>query len=309
MSVDIVTGANGFVGTALCRELSSRGHEVMAVVRDERSDVSRIDGIPGLRVSVCEMSDYGHLAEAVDGCGWDAMYHLAWAGLTGRARADPDVQVANVRGACLAAQACVKLGVGRLVFASSIHELEAAAIATSGREVPAGHLYSVAKRAACDMARVIAGAGGVAFVRAVISNAYGPGEVSDRLVSSSVRRMLAGERCAFTTGEQTYDFVYVDDCARALADMGERGRPGASYYVGSCEPRPLREYLLAMRDAVDPSLEIGLGEIPFHGASPSYEKLDMGALRRDTGFVASVGFPEGIRRTVAWARSQQRGAV
>ena len=48
----------------------------------------------------------------------------------------------------------------------------------------------------------------------MISNIYGPGELSPRLVNTSIRKMLKGEHCAFSAGEQIYDFIYITDAAK-----------------------------------------------------------------------------------------------
>ena len=102
-----------------------------------------------------------------------------------------------------------------------------------------------------------------------------------------------------------YDFIYIDDAAGAFYAIGERGRANRTYYIGSQQPRPLREFLLEMAHQVDPSLEIGLGELPFHGVSLTYREFDIHGVMNDTGFVAKVDFAEGIWRTVEWIKREE----
>ena len=54
----IVTGANGFIGTALCRELSNQGISVIAVVRNEEENISNIENLKGLRVVYSDLSEF-----------------------------------------------------------------------------------------------------------------------------------------------------------------------------------------------------------------------------------------------------------
>ena len=75
-----------------------------------------------------------------------------------------------------------------------------------------------------------------------------------------------------------------------------------TYYIGSQNPKPLKEFLCEMRDVVDPNIKLGLGEIPFQGVSLTYKEFDVNAVRRDTGFVPEVTFEEGIRNTIAWIK-------
>ena len=53
---------------------------------------------------------------------------------------------------------------------------------------------------------------------------------------------------------------------------------------------------------MDPTQQIGLGELPFGGVSLTYEEFDVQAVKRDTGFEPQISFAEGIRKTTAWIR-------
>ena len=112
--------------------------------------------------------------------------------------------------------------------------------------------------------------------------------------------MLGGEHCSFSAGEQLYDFIYIDDATDAFIRLGDRGKLNRTYYIGSMNPRPLKEYLKEMRDCVDPKIEIGLGELEFKGVSLTYEEFDREALKRDTGFEPKTEFSEGIKKTIEW---------
>ena len=87
--------------------------------------------------------------------------------------------------------------------------------------------------------------------------------------------------------------------------MAESGRDGAIYPVGSGRIRPLREYFEALRDAIDPSLPLGLGEIPYPPNQVMHLEADISELTRDTGFEPSTSFEEGIREVVRQYRQRQ----
>lgn len=295
----IVTGANGFVGSAVCRELINRGTEVIAVVRVNSDNIA---GLPNIRIVQCDMSEYISLPEIIPDRDIDALYHFAWCGSAGNLRADDAVQINNVRHTCDLVKACVELKCPLFIFAASIMEYETAAIMEMPLTPSAGSLYCTAKITADYMARAIAGSLGVGYMRGVISNIYGPGEISPRLINTSIRKLLNGERCVFSPGEQMYDFIYITDAAKEFAEIGEKGKNNGTYYIGSREPRPLKEFLIEMRDVISPDAEIGLGELPFNGVSLTYKELDIDAVRKDTGFIPEVSFAEGIRNTAEWLK-------
>ena len=302
MKKAIVTGANGFVGTAVCKELSDQGVEVIAIVRHPDEVISNIADNNGIRIIYSDLSSFRHLAELIPDRDIDVLYHFAWVGSAGALRGDADIQLNNIKYTCDTVKACADMGCKRFVFASSIMEYEIEATMASDVTPGINTLYCSAKVAADYMARTIAGNLGVDYIRAVISNIYGPGELSPRLVNTSIRKMLNGEHCAFSAGEQLYDFIYITDAAKIFFKIGECGKNNKTYYIGSQEPKPLKIFLKELRDCIDPTIEIGLGEIPFTGVSLSYKEFDINAVKDDTGFVPSVSFKEGITNTVKWIK-------
>ena len=296
----VVTGANGFIGAALCRELAAQGVGVIAVVNKSDSNVKEI---PGVEVLHCELSQYSKLSTLIGRKrDIDVFYHFAWAGTSGDLRGNVDIQLANVKAACEAVEACKDIGCKRFVFAGSIMEYEIDAYMQTEKMPSRNTLYCTAKLSGDYMARTVAADCGVEYIRAIISNVYGPGEYSARLINTSIRKMLRGEHCAFSSGEQLYDFIYIDDAAKAFIAVGKRGISNKTYYIGNAVPRKLKEFLCQLRDVVNPALKIGLGEIPFNGVSLSYNELSTDNVTADTGFVPQIDFVTGIRRTVEWIR-------
>lgn len=298
----IVTGANGFIGTALCKSLSDDGIEVIAIVRNKEDDISRIENIPWIRIVYCDLSDFRNLYKYVEDRDVDVLYHLAWIGSAGTLRGDSSVQMENIQYTCDTVKACLDMNCKRFIFASSIMEYEIQAIMATEATPGINTLYCSAKVAADYMARTLAGLYGIDYIRTVISNIYGPGEKSPRLINTSLRKMLNNEHCAFSAGNQLYDFIYITDAAKMFVEIGKFGITNRTYYMGSQAPRPLKEFLQEMRDQVDPMIEIGLGEIPFNGVSLSYKEFDVNAVKKDTGYIPTVTFAQGIKNTLEWIR-------
>lgn len=296
----IVTGANGFVGTAVCRELVRQGIRVIAVVREIDDRLSEL--AEDVHLVQCDLSEFDRLPEIIADRDVDVFYHFAWSGSAGFLRGDVNVQIDNVKYCCEAVNAAGEIECKKFVFASSIMEYEIAAMMATEDTPGINTIYCSAKLAANHMTRTVAGEYGIDYIRAVISNIYGPGEKSPRLINTSLRKMMNGEHCAFSDGEQLYDFIYIDDAAKAFIEIGEQGVANRTYYIGSLKQRPLKEFLLEMKDAVDPNIVIGLGELPFNGVSLTYKEFDVEAVKNDTGFEPEISFKEGIKRTIDWLK-------
>lgn len=297
----IVTGANGFIGSAVVNKLSSEGIQVWAVVKNEGSDIAAIETLHNVKIVYCELSKLGKLPQLIQERGFDAFYHFAWVGSAGPLRGDYQTQLLNAQWTCEAVKVCKQLYGARFIFSASIMEYECIELMRAEGLPGIGTIYSAGKLAADIMARTLAASQDVEYISAIISNVYGPGERSPRLINSTIRKLLRKEHVAFTPGDQMYDFIYITDAAEAFYRIGLKGRSGSRYYVGSMEPRPLKEYLIALRDCIDQTLEIGLGDIPFQGVSLDYAtQFNAKALNHDTGFCPLVSFQEGIRLTTEW---------
>ena len=231
-------------------------------------------------------------------------FHLAWQGSSGAERNDYALQLNNAKWSVDAVRAAKLIGCRRFVGAGSFMEHEAMEAAyAQGKAQSFASFYGTAKLISHAMSIETARGEGVDLVWAELINVYGPGEISARMVNTTIRKCLRGEACEFTAGTQNYDFVYIDDAARAFRLIGERGKPFCRYVIGSSAARPLREFLLEMQAAIAPNIEFRFGNVPGIGLPLSY--FDCSQTEADTGFRAAVPFGEGCRRTMEWLREQK----
>lgn len=298
----IVTGANGFIGKTLVNALLEKGYHVVAL--DIRFDDVLEDDERVTCVSVMN-KEVATLADEIPRQEYRCFFHLAWAGTSGPARADYAVQLNNVKLACDYIKLCGEIGCKRVVYASSINEMETYEYLQSDDIEPAGgYIYGTGKLAAHLMGETVAKINGIEFIPVIITNIYGVGEKSARMIYTSINKLVHKEHCSFTAGYQTYDFIYITDAINSIIAVAEKGKAFNRYYIGSGEPKPLREFLLEMRDIVDPEAELGLGDIPFKGVDISYDQFDLKKVELDTGYRNEVPFAEGIRMTAEYVRGE-----
>ena len=298
----IVTGANGFIGKTLVNAILEKGYCVVAL--DVRFDdvLTNDERIICVNVLDKKVSD---LVLEIPPNDYMCFFHLAWVGTSGPARADYEVQLNNVKMTCDYIKLCSVIRCRRVVYASSINEMETYEYLQSDDIEPSGgYIYGTGKLAAHLMGGTIARLHDIEFIPVIITNIYGVGEKSARMIYTSINKLVHKERCSFTTGYQTYDFIYITDAINSIIAIAEKGKAFNRYYIGSGEPRPLREFLLEMRDIVDPEAEIGLGDIPFKGVDISYSQFDLKKVERDTGYKNEISFREGIRMTAEYIKGE-----
>lgn len=298
----LVTGANGFIGKTLVKALLKREYTVVAL--DIRFDDILLNDPNVICISVMN-KEVANLKNTIPVDDYTCFFHLAWAATSGPARADYNIQLNNVKMACDYMLLCKEIGCKRAVYASSINEMETYEYLQSDDIEPSGgYIYGTGKLAAHLMGETVAKMNGVEFIPVIITNIYGVGEKSARMIYTSISKLLKKEHCSFTEGYQTYDFIYITDAINSIIEVSEKGKAFNRYYIGGGEPKPLREFLIEMKNIVDPKAEIGLGDIPFKGVDIDYAQFDLKKVEKDTGYRNQIPFAEGIRMTAEYIRGE-----
>jgi|GEM_PF-9827 len=293
----VVTGANGFVGSSIVKELS-KYMDVLAVVKDERSDISRIREAPeNVKVVYCNAEEILRLPTIVPDGEYDLFFHFAWYGTSGSIRADVDAQLSNVQITCDAVSAAAAMRCRRFIYAGSIMEYEAAEYCNvDGAKPGEGTVYSAAKLAADMMARTKATRMGIDYISVIISNIYGKNEKSARFLNNTIRKMLKNEPIEMTEGKQMYDFIYLEDAVRAIVQTAMSDKiSNEAVYIGNKNQKQLREYVEEMKAVLGSKSELMFGSVPYNGKSLTYDEFDTAKLEDVIGYKTEVTFSEGVK--------------
>jgi dihydroflavonol-4-reductase len=228
----LVTGATGYLGTELVRELRSRDREVRALVRS-RTAAARLDGL-GAEIVEGDVLEPESVKRALDGV--TRVFHMA--GVVGhRASDEARLQAVNVDGARTVLDLCARAGVERVVFTSSVstigpaggpgHPRDEGAWLIDGDDGRADFRYGRTK-AAGEQGALAAAAAGLDVVITNPGFAIGPGDVH-RVSSWPVEEYLRG-RLRFTVpGGLSY--VDARDVAVGHLLVEDRGKTGERYIL------------------------------------------------------------------------------
>jgi len=301
----IITGPTGAVGVSLIYELIKYGIEVTAVCRPESKRMNAIPKHPLVRVVECNVDNLTSLTDKLS-CDYDVFYHFAWDGTYGETRQDLHLQTCNILYTLDAVHLAKKIGCQVFVGAGSQSEFgHVEGVLHPYMPCNPDNGYGIAKLDAGRMSRLECKKLGIRHEWCRIVSLYGPYDGAYTMVMSGIYKMLAGERPKYTKGEQVWDYIYSKDAARAFRLVAEKGKDGAIYCFGTGQTRRLKDFILAIRDAVNPDVEIGIGEIDYYPNQVMHLEADISNLIEDTGFKPEYTFEEGIRETVEWVRSTQ----
>ena len=236
-----VTGATGFVGSAVVRQLLEAGSEVAVLVRPG----SQRDNLAGLPVEIIvgDLADTELLTRGM--AGRQALFHVA-ADYRLWSRRPQDLYESNVDGTAHAMEAALRSGVERIVYTSSVATLATASQGVAGSEARPGSLddmighYKRSKFLAEQLVREWVAQRGLPAVIVNPSTPIGPGDIKPTPTGKIIRDAAAGRIPAFV--DTGLNLVHVDDVARGHLQAWARGAVGECYVLGG-EDMTLRQIL------------------------------------------------------------------
>ena len=240
MKTVIVTGANGFIGSSLINRLVKNNIEVIAIdISFMNSNLPQCDLVKKIEIG---LDDVEKLEKCIPDNEYDAFYHFAWAGVNGVAKANPIVQLKNAEMSMNCATVAKKIGCKKMLCAGTIAERATESLPNL-KKTNGGMLYGVAKHATHLMLETYCKNIDLDFVWMQFSNIYGPENKTGNLVSYTIGELMKGNEATFGPALQPYDFIYIEDLIEAVMRLGENTTNKNCYYIGSGEPRILKEYL------------------------------------------------------------------
>ncbi|EWM55877.1 NAD-dependent epimerase/dehydratase family protein [Streptococcus thermophilus] len=295
MKKAIVTGANGFIGRWLIKELLRREIEVIAVLRNKESKINFVSD--KVKIVYSELDSILDLYNNIEDRDIDVFYHLAWEGTAGKSRADYSMQLSNAKYACDSAVVAKKIGCKKFIGIGTITEN----IAQNILNIPAkaeNTIYGIAKHTTHCMLDIVCKNIEMPYVWAQLSNIYGTDNTTGNIISYTLSELKTGKRPTYSKAEQPYDLMSVEDTAVALYLLGEKNTTKNQYFIGSGKPQILSEYLLAIGSIFGDTSKIGIGERPDDGLTYDLAWFDTTDLETDTGFKTKRSFEENMEEII-----------
>lgn len=311
----VVTGAMGFVGVNIARELAAAGHHVTGVdiTTPDALATTFLDEVSGrVSIVVADLADDECLA-ILRALRADAIVHAAAITPLGDTETHQAVLAAqiNVAGTARVLRWAGLAGVRRIVHIST-----GSVYGPVGGDDPVDEdldqrpdgVYGITKSAGERLACRLADLGGLSLAVARLSHVYGPMERPSRArqlvspVERWTRALIAGTPIEAPRSDEDRDFVHVSDVARAIRMLVEHSDPGtAAFNVSSGELTSETELVAHLR-AIKPALAISEPAGP-RASSSRRPPLAIDRIARAFGWRPEIGLADGLRGYVEWRQT------
>jgi nucleoside-diphosphate-sugar epimerase len=288
----LVTGAAGFIGSHIARQLVREGHEVHALDRPQ-ADLWRIKDIESsLHVIRADLLDSSF---ALPSFPFAACLHLAWYVEPGKYLHSPlnkDWVEASLR----LARNLQDAGCRRFVAAGTCFEYVTSE--PPQRESTPTAPSTIYVQSKLELFHALQSIGmDFAWVRFFYQ--YGPYEDPRRLMPVVINLLRRGEEVKLVPGDRIRDYLHIEDVASAVCAVAQSQLTGA-VNIGSGVPVTVRDIALKIGALLDRVDLIKLGALPWSPTEPMHLLADNTKLREGTGWKPQYDLDAGLRQTVEW---------
>ncbi|MGA2950570.1 MAG: SDR family oxidoreductase [Candidatus Sulfotelmatobacter sp.] len=317
MSTYLITGAAGFIGSALTRAVLARGEQVRGIDNFSTGKRENIDEVfDRIDFREADLLDLGAVHSACRGV--DYVLHLAAIPSVPRSVADPlESNRTSVDATMNLLVAARDAKVKRVVYAASSAAYGDTPTLPKSEDMQPSPIspYAVAKLAGEHYMASFWRCYGLETVSLRYFNIFGPRQDPDSpysgVLAKFILRMLQGERpTIFGDGTQSRDFTYVDNVVEAnllAIKAPAEAVAGQVFNVATGRASDLNEAVRVLKKLIGYAGEVKYG--PERAGDVKHSLADLTRAKEHLGYTPHVDFEEGLHRTIAWYRQGSRDSA
>lgn len=300
----LVTGAAGFVGSQVVRQLVASNTDVAAVVRPGRPR-PRLRGLEDkVRLVEADMADRETIATQLASLQPNRCIHAAWYAEPGK-YLDSPLNLDSLRSSLALLEELANAGCKHVVGVGTCFEYEMRSTPLKeDSSIKPFTLYAAAKHAFHVVATQRAEQLGMGFAWARLFYLYGPFEDERRLIPAAIKALSAGQEFKTTSGEQVRDYLHIEDVASGLVALSAHGATGA-FNVSSGAPVTIAALMQTLGELLGRPELIRRGAFPNREWDPMYVCGENARLRTDAHWSARYGVRDGLAQTIEWWKRNQ----
>jgi nucleoside-diphosphate-sugar epimerase len=248
-----------------------------------------------------EISTVGEILSHLDWAVGDdcIFFNLAWGGENGLSDMNVAAQMKNVVWGVSALKIAKKIGCTRFIqvgtmeeaFTKKYLELDYKKNNQYNRHV----IYSVAKMAAKAALKINALQLGIDFIYVLHSHVMGPDDDKNSFLQVTLQKLISCSELIFSAGDQYFDVISISDCSAGYYEICQKGKSGDDYWVGSGDPRRLREYVERMYKLFPSGQDMQFGKLPYNDIVLDKDVFSINKITEDTDYKPIKTYEETVK--------------
>lgn len=303
----LVTGATGFLGSHLVRDLLAAGCHVAVLVRDTR----RLDRLQGVRDRVDliegDVASRSSIERINSTAASDLVFHFAAAGTDQRVPSVEALVQTNVQGPLNVFELACRGGAVRFIYAGSSAEYGRGSHLTERSLLHPESVYGASKAAAGMLLHAAGKKQGLPVVAIRFFSPFGPFEHAWRLVPHVILHALQGRDVPLTPGHQRRDFLFVDDAIEAVLLAAVcPGVEGEVMNVCTGQETRVRDLVSTILKLMGHPVRPLFGAVSYRADEPGCLSGDPAAAKQRLGWAPTLSLEAGLQQTIQWIRGSQK---
>jgi nucleoside-diphosphate-sugar epimerase len=289
----IITGASGFIGSALAKRLLYDGHKVWAIGRNKEK-LDELKQYGSSVTVVADFDDYHKLPELIFERGFDNLIHLAWNGTSASALLydNYENQLNNVKISCDIAAIASELEC-TTTTTTTTYQMANANILKNTKPIFNPIVYGICQKTASELFRAICYKNKISVTTLIFPNVFGTNDKKEASIPFFIKKLQNNEDLDLISGKYKDDWIHLDDLVNGIVKAINSNAQNLQYYVGHREISTFKEKLIEMKAVFNSNSKLNFGKYP-ENYFVDYSKFDLDALYKDTGWEAKISFRDAI---------------
>ena len=298
-----LTGATGFIGSHIARNLCRNGHELVCMKRSHSSIARCLDFAESV---VWVNVDDENWDTAVKRFAPEIFIHTAWSGVDYANRDSFRKQLENITFQQILLDLAVKVGAKKFVGFGSQAEYGtfSGCIDETYPAYPVS-AYGVAKLASLNILKCFCEINKIKWYWLRQFPCFGEHEGEQWLIPSAIKSMLAGTEMDFTPGEQRYSYMYVEEIASVVEKLITSDVEEGVYNISSSRSISIKNLLEKLQLMVNPKFKLNFGALPYRSGQSMWMQGNNRKISEAVGAVIDVAnFDIQLKQTVVFYKKK-----
>jgi len=301
----LITGGAGFIGSAFVRLSVKKGYNPIVVDKlTYAGDLARLKEVKGkykfYKTDICDKKKIEQIFQKEEP---EIIVHFAAESHVDRSIKDATAFIdTNIKGTQILADSARKSGIKLFIHLSTDEvygEIEKGEF-TEASPIQPNSPYSSSKAGADLLIQSYIRTYNFPAIIVRPSNNYGPWQYPEKLIPRAVLRLNKNQKIpVYAKGENVREWLYVEDCAAAILEIMNKGKPNDTFNLGS----DFEKQNITVVKTILNLLNKPESQIEFVKDRPGHDlryKLNSHKLRAQIGWYAQTNFEEGMKKTVSW---------